>query len=1282
MRRLWPSLRHKGDTTSKLAIRDKAGEHRSGLWAQAYQSLTNDDPRLVAALDHLLTQGSQFHDGLSPSTQSSYGDATNPRALPNMEEQMSAMIESRLKIMDDRKWQLRMGEHSVQIRQQIDRITKIVTVAKDFISSAASMDPVHAGLPWAGICVLLPLLTNDSKQRSLAMDGLEYIAKLVRRCTEIERLYLRNDTFRLEEDLRKSLTAIYRLVLQYQARAACQFSRNTAHQAIRNIVIADGWDCILTSVKDHETSCEILLRIIDAEDSRSRADTLEALISEQNHRVTELLETHRQQDEASSKTLSGEVRRGVEYQAIEEASSCHESLRVSEYEFNKDKNPARIPGTCEWFLQHSRYRKWLETTTSAWLWVTGDPGCGKSVLSRHLVDSYMTRATASDEEDIVCYFFFKDDANSNRSATNALASIIHQIFVQDSSLLEHALPLYRANGTRLGQIFEPLWKIFHSVVTESPNRKITILLDALDECEEKTQNLLIPKFAELFSSPTRCFLKLLVTSRPSTAISDQIWHGKIDPTSIQLTGENDAEMEAISVEIDLVIREKIKQFHGLRRFRGIDDSAHEALSVRLLTVENRTYLWIALIFPELEKCAGFSEKKLVTVIQHLPKTVHDAYEGILSRSTDLKRARILLSIVLGARRPLTLDEMNVALAITHSSRSTDQLDLEPSSSFSTTLRDLCGLFVSIRDSKIYLIHQTAKDFLLRSEERNVDFSPSLWYSSLESEDCEYMMWRTCVTYLSFLDFEVNPFRSAGLPWGTLREATRQYLEQYAFLQYAVDFWADYYTTFWEDSEASSHDYERIMHICNPNTRIFESWFQIKWTMMESSKCHPRGLNEISLAAYLNSLSLYEASLQRGVRMDMLDNHSRSALWWALEKGHEEFATNLINEANHPVDVNSTLQMVALKDCSSVIHWLYKKGHDLRAKAKDGWTACQRAAVRGCRYSPFLIFGFDQEVKDHSLYEVVSSRDYLLLESWLYGHGQTGMEAKYSDNETLMYRCIANGWTDIAKTLLYFGADPNSVSHNRWNAAGYQHGETLLYRAASEVDKTMVHLLLERGAVVDAKSRMSETALYRTTCCTHGKADDQAQIAGLLLRSGADVNSRTENGDTPLQNVLRVGREPLRSLLKEAAGMLGLDGTMLLTAPERTETSEKAGKEEDALRLIEQSRLFDMENFNNLLGFDTEEEVPNMAFPGCATSNQAKNANGSIRYIKVYESCERLMAFKPADDDYDSRITEDQWADMTQELLTLEKVLEETKVALQRFYRTISATALTDSEDEE
>jgi len=39
------------------------------------------------------------------------------------------------------------------------------------------------------------------------------------------------------------------------------------------------------------------------------------------------------------------------------------------------------------------------------LWVSADPGCGKSVFAKYLVDSILTIT----ESRIICYFFFKDD---------------------------------------------------------------------------------------------------------------------------------------------------------------------------------------------------------------------------------------------------------------------------------------------------------------------------------------------------------------------------------------------------------------------------------------------------------------------------------------------------------------------------------------------------------------------------------------------------------------------------------------------------------------------------------------------------------------------------------------------------------------------------------------------------------------------------------------------------------------------------------------------------------
>lgn len=290
---------------------------------------------------------------------------------------------------------------------------------------------------------------------------------------------------------------------------------------------------------------------------------------------------------------------------------------------------------------------------------------------------------------------------------------MHQLFAQKHDLLKHALLHFKRNGRDPAKLFELLRIIFKEVIADPGAGGIIVVLDALDECAERSREALLRKFTSPFSNAQQgASLKLLITSRPSTPIGNQLWRENIDPASIQLMGENEAEMEAISTEIELVIREKVRWFNQLRRYRGIEDNACEALLQRLLQVENRTYLWISLIFPELDRCAGLSEKKLPQAVQTIPTTIDGAYESILSRSTDPKEAKTLLQIVLGAERPLALDEMNIALYMTDECRCMEDLDIESPNSFRTTIRDLCGLFIGIRDSRIYLIHQTAKELLL------------------------------------------------------------------------------------------------------------------------------------------------------------------------------------------------------------------------------------------------------------------------------------------------------------------------------------------------------------------------------------------------------------------------------------------------------------------------------------------------------------------------------------------------------------------------------------------
>lgn len=111
-------------------------------------------------------------------------------------------------------------------------------------------------------------MINDSTQRADAINGLEYISNVVCRYVQIEQVYFQSEELTLRNDLEKAIMKLYTQILEYQARAARHFNRNTGHQAGRNIVEADGWASILESIKESEEECDKFREIIDASDQR------------------------------------------------------------------------------------------------------------------------------------------------------------------------------------------------------------------------------------------------------------------------------------------------------------------------------------------------------------------------------------------------------------------------------------------------------------------------------------------------------------------------------------------------------------------------------------------------------------------------------------------------------------------------------------------------------------------------------------------------------------------------------------------------------------------------------------------------------------------------------------------------------------------------------------------------------------------------------------------------------------------------------------------------------
>jgi hypothetical protein len=123
---------------------------------------------------------------------------------------------------------------------------------------------------------------------------------------------------------------------------------------------------------------------------------------------------------------------------------------------------------------------------------------------------------------------------------------------------------------------------------------------------------------------------------------------------------------------------------------------------------------------EISKSLESTERKLIGLLNTIPGSVDEAYEKILKRATDPVQAQKVLYLILAAERPLTLKEMNTALEILvmkeggQKCTSEDDLELDMEEAFGRKIVALCGLFVTIVNSKIYLIHQTAKEFLINN----------------------------------------------------------------------------------------------------------------------------------------------------------------------------------------------------------------------------------------------------------------------------------------------------------------------------------------------------------------------------------------------------------------------------------------------------------------------------------------------------------------------------------------------------------------------------------------
>ncbi|KAG8630407.1 hypothetical protein KVT40_002026 [Elsinoe batatas] len=386
-------------------------------------------------------------------------------------------------------------------------------------------------------------------------------------------------------------------------------------------------------------------------------------------------------------------------------------FNTTTYNEFKDGVAKRAPGTCEWVLSHEAFLKWKSTNTNSLLWISADPGCGKSVLAKALIEDQLLDA---ESDTLVCHFFFREDGGQNH-LHEALCALLHQALLGLPDLADGVLSSLEERGDPVLKEPEVIARALHQLAQSSFRRNIVFVLDALDECFAEDCDRLIEILCYLApSNSTRqvrqeAWCKLFATSRPYSNIERRF--AELDNAStIRLKGEQ--ENEAINEEIDHVIRARIVDIEKRRRLKQGDlDPVHDQLT----SMRHRTYLWLQLMTKDIEMHLELNGN--IDKLGLVPRSVNEAYSNILSKIPDIQRPRatIVLSVVLGAESPLSVWEMHAAIEVLEGrAKHVEDLDLSDDKLdiLQADIRRWCNLFVFVQQQKIYFMHQTVRSFLL------------------------------------------------------------------------------------------------------------------------------------------------------------------------------------------------------------------------------------------------------------------------------------------------------------------------------------------------------------------------------------------------------------------------------------------------------------------------------------------------------------------------------------------------------------------------------------------
>ncbi|KIW12585.1 hypothetical protein PV08_09863 [Exophiala spinifera] len=693
----------------------------------------------------------------------------------------------------------------------------------------------------------------------------------------------------------------------------------------------------------------------------------------------------------------------------------------------------RTPGTGLWFLGSPMYQSWIDSAGGT-MWCPGIPGAGKTLMSSIVVNDLRDRFDAVPGVGIAAiYCNYKE--RLEQTAVNLLSGLWLQLAQGSGQLSDDVKSLYRKHVDRNTL---PTLAEVEMVVSKEVGRyqKVFVVVDALDECHWSLRMDLLETLQTLQPK-----VNLLVTSR----FDDSIAHSFEESSTYEIEARTEDLLIYISSRISGQLTRHVKRDPSL---------AGEIEKVVVERAKNMFLLARLQLDSLQEKCTPKAVRKALAM---LPNDLDGMYDETLLRienqSKDYKELALqILEWIVFAVRPLTVNELQIALAVENGTQEIDESNfVDPE-----LLTSVCAGLVILdqASSVIRLVHYSTQEYFRRM--RLSRFA-----------NAQFHIGSTCLTYLSFREFADGACSND--------RAGRVRMRKHRLLHYAAQHWGDHCRDDSErelktqifqfiDNEAQVSSAVQVMHLTAP-TRF------------------PEIMSRLHLAAHFGLEETVETLLQNGDSVSARDGFGATALHRAAETGQKNVVKRLLEQG---ADIESrdskghrAIHRATIGGRTETVLFLLDKGANV-SEAIDGRTALHFAAETGNKEIITALVKAGGEV------DTVS-----------YNVGENNWQKKFFAGRTPLHWAAQNGHLVVAQVLVEHGARVNALnSTNR----------TPLQEAIMFSHVHMVRYLLEEGASVTTEDDCGWTPLHEAAW------QATPEIAKMLIEHGAYIDST--NIDTP------------------------------------------------------------------------------------------------------------------------------------------------------------------------